>query len=237
MQIKLLFFDIETTPLISYTWGTYDQTVIEVMEEWYLLCFSYKWQGKSVKAEKLINGKKTERELVVKMWKLLDEADVVVAHNGRKFDVKKVNAKFLEYGLDVPSPYKIIDTLTEARKYFALTSNKLDSIGKYLGVGRKVKHPGFEMWKGCMENEDKWWKLMIKYNKQDVLLLEKVYQKLLPWITQPTALWSKVPCPHCGSPETQNRGKATTGGGKTRKRHQCTDCGKWFLGNYIIKKV
>lgn len=234
--MKVLLFDIETRPLLSYNWGVYEQDAIKVVEDWGLLCFSYKWLGKKKTYVETIESQ-SEEKLVKKIHKLFDEADTIIAHNGNKFDIKKTNSKFLQYRLTPPSPYKKIDTLLVAKQNFKLTSNRLDDLGEYLHVGRKVKHPGFEMWKGCMENEDKWWKLMIKYNKQDVLLLEKVYQKLLPWITQPTALWSKVPCPHCGSPETQNRGKATTGGGKTRKRHQCTDCGKWFLGNYIIKKV
>lgn len=234
--MKLAHFDIETTALRTRTWGIWEQNAIKVDEDWKLLCFSYKEPGKKTVFHR--KHGKNEKALVKKLWHFLDEYDVIVAHNGKKFDIKKSNAKFLEYGMKPPSPYMVIDTLTEAKKYFALTSNKLDAIARLLDLKPKENHDGFATWEGCERGDPKAWKVMEKYNRYDVELLEQVYDRLLPWITQAKATWNtKLNCPHCGSPETQSRGKSTTEGGKQRKRHQCTDCGKWFLGNYIIKKV
>jgi len=238
--MKILFFDLETSPIASFNWGIYEQNAIGIIEDWYLLCFAYKWQGKGVRVLGLKNGRKSEKELVTELWKLFNEADVVIAHNAKKFDVKKSNAKFLEYGLKPPSPYKVVDTLQIARTKFANTSNKLDDLGALLGVGRKVKHPGFEMWKGYMNQEPKWIKLMHRYNKQDVVLLEKVYDKLLPWIDKhPNYQWQlkekgELCCPNCGSKKYNNRGTEMRLN-YIIERKSCNECGKNFYGKKTKK--
>lgn len=225
MKPNILIFDIENTPLVSYNWGLYEQNTPKLLEEWYFLCFGYKWYGqKSVTVERLKDGKKSERELIVKLWNLFDKADIIVAHNGKSFDIKKANAKFIEYGLKPPSPYQIVDTKVEAKKYARFTSNKLDDLGELLKIGRKVKHEGIEMWHGCMNGEEKWWKLMLKYNKQDVVLLEKLYEILIPWMTQRKVTASKKKfCPYCGSLNTQKRGSGPYKGSMYH-RHQCLSC-------------
>lgn len=237
MQPKILFLDLETSPLISYNWGIWEQNAIKLVKDWYLLCFAYKWADeKTVHVESLTNGRRSEKKLIEKLHRLYNEADIIVCHNGNKFDIKKSNAKFLEYGMIPPTPHQKIDTLLEARKHFALTSNKLNDIAILLGIGEKVKHPGFEMWEGCMNGDQKWWSLMKKYNKQDVLLLEKVYNILLPWINRGKVAWdNRMQCPHCGSYDTQRRGALDSLSGRFQ-RHQCRSCAKWFKGSKIIRK-
>lgn len=229
---KILLLDLETSPLLSYTWETYETDVVKVVEDWYLLCFGYKWLGeKSVHVESLKHGRKSEKELVKKLWNIFNEADIIVAHNLVNFDWKKSNAKFIEYGLTPPRPAKRIDTLKEARKYFKFTSSRLDALGELLEVGRKVKHPGFEMWEGFMAGDKKYIKLMEKYNKGDVVLLEKVYLKLRPWMKHPNlnVLTLEDGCPNCGSLQMQNRGFSITSRGR-RRRVQCQSCGAWASG-------
>lgn len=228
-KLKFLVFDIETGPNLSYTWGKYQQDVIAFKEEWDLLSFAYKWLG-----EKPVYAygadKNTEEAIVNKLWLLFDEADVLIAHNGYKFDIRKVNAKFLEYGLTPPSPYKVVDTLRVSRRYFALNSNKLDDLGELLQVGRKVKHEGFELWLKCMAGDKAGWKKMLQYNKQDVVLLEKVYLKLLPWITNHPNRGDLSQldgvCPKCESKHLSPRGYINTRTGK-KQRYCCDDCGGW----------
>lgn len=230
---KILLFDIETSPNISYTWhGKYDQTVIDFKKEWELLSFGYKWlDEKTVHCITRNNFKdKTDKSLTKALWKIIDEADIIIAHNGLAFDIKKSNAKFIEHGLTPPSPYKVVDTLKVARNKFKFNSNRLNDLGRYLGVGEKVKTGGFDLWLGCMANKAASWKLMVKYNKQDVLLLERVYKKLLAWITNHPNLTlfthKLASCTKCGSDKLHARGTLVTQS-TVYHRFQCQSCGGW----------
>lgn len=234
-NLKFLVFDIETGPNLGYIWGKYEQNVLAYEKEWELLSFAYKWVGTS-KTIAVGQNKFTEEQLVLRLWHLFDEADVVIAHNGNKFDIRKINAKFLEYGLTPPSPYKSIDTLLVARRYFALNSNKLDDLGTLLRVGNKIKHSGFELWLRCLRGEAKAWAEMLRYNKQDVVLLEKVYLRLLPWITnhpnRGDLYQTNGVCPKCGSAKLTRRG--FTKARIPKQRYQC-ECGGWCNESSVKK--
>lgn len=240
MKPKILLFDIETSPNLAFVWGKYQQDVIEFKEEWYLLSFCAKWLDGETIVKGLIDYpsyKKepaNDRELVTDLWKLFNEADIIIGHNGDKFDIRKSNTRFIEHWLTTPEPYKTIDTLKVAKKYFSFNSNRLDDLGRRLGVGRKVKTGGFELWLGCINGDSKAWDLMKKYNKQDVLLLERIYLKLRPWIQNHpnVAIISsrEEACPACRSFNLQRRGFGFTKSGKF-PRYQCMDCGKWSQGS------
>jgi len=235
---SVLFIDIENTPIIGYTWGLWEQNVIRKQQDSYLLCAAYKWLGKKgVKATAQIDSpsyhkdKTNDKNVILELWRVLDQADIVIAHNGARFDLPKINSRFISYGITPPSPYKVVDTLQIARKYFKFDSNKLDDLGKQFGVGRKVETGGFDLWLDCMAGKEEAWKKMIRYNKQDVALLEEVYLKLLPWITNHPFIGNdKEECPNCKSKHTQGRGIEKRKGGKQIPRCQCQDCGKWFYG-------
>ena len=169
-------------------------------------------------------GTENDKQVILEAWRLIDEADIVIAHNGDHFDIRKLNARFAFYNLPPPSPYKTVDTLKIARRYFNFTSNKLDSLGDHLGYGRKLVHTGFNLWKGCMTGDPKSWKHMIDYNKRDVVLLEKIYLHFLPWIKNHPPI-SFSDCPNCGKPNIlTTRSYMTQKGAKTRG--QCV-CGAW----------
>ena len=117
-KLKVLLLDIETAPNIGYVWGKYEQDVIKYIQEWYVLCFTGKWldSGKTVTLglpgfPDYEKNRTDDKALIEELWKMLDEADVVVAHNGDKFDIKKINTRFLVHGLTPPAPYKPVDTL------------------------------------------------------------------------------------------------------------------------------
>jgi DNA polymerase elongation subunit (family B) len=236
---KVLIFDIETSPNLAYVWGMWEQNVIEYEKQWEMLCFAYKWLGErrvtAIGTNTLRGG---EKELVERLWKLFDEADIIIAHNGDNFDIKKSNAKFLEYGMLPPSHYKTVDTLKVSRKYFKLNSNRLEALGKLLKVGKKLPHTGFDIWLGCMNNDKKSWKTMLAYNKQDVVLLEKVYLSLRSWMNNHpnsnVVTGHTHNCPTCSSTRTQKRGFSVTRVNKYQ-RYQCQDCGAWSTGE-IIKR-
>jgi len=233
---KVLLYDIETSPLVGYTWGMYEQNVIRVQKEWYMLSFAYKWLGeKTTHVMSLPNfkgyasDKSNDKLLVKELWKLMDEADVIVAHYGDAFDIKKSNARFVYHGLTPPSPYKTVDTKKVASRYFKFTSNKLDDLGQHLGLGKKEEHSGFDTWLGCMNGEEKSWREMCKYNKQDVVLLEKVYLRLLPWMTnhpRTTDNPISVSCANCGSNRLQRRGFIRNKVSTLQRLH-CQSCGAW----------
>ena len=227
---KILFLDIETSPNISYTWGKWEQDVIEFKEEWHILSYSAKWLGGEQVTEGMCDfNDKTDKTLVKRIYQLFDEADIIVAHNGDQFDIKKCQARFTFYGFKPTSPFKTVDTKKIAKKYFNFNSNSLNDLGISLGLGKKRKHDGFDPWLGCMNGDKKSWDIMKKYNAQDVLLLEKIYTHFLPWISSHPNLSlyiNKEVCPNCGSNDLQSRGYSLTLGGKFR-RFQCQDCGHW----------
>lgn len=243
--MKTLIYDVECTPLLSHTWGTFKQNVIEIDRDWYMISFAYKWLGEKKTHVLALPDYKTykknpedDSELMRALWELVDEADVVIAHNGDAFDIKKMNARFILNGLNKPSFYQTVDTLKVARRYFKFASNKLDNLGEFLGLGRKVQTGGFELWLGCMNGDMKAWKKMCRYNKQDVVLLEKVYLALRPWMDNHpnVGLVDNVSgvCPICGSKELQKRGFAHTRV-SVYQRYQCKGCHGWSQSRTVVK--
>lgn len=235
---KILLYDLETAPIVATVWGKYEQDIIWTIQEWYVLCFSYKWLGESkthvvaqVDFPDYKPGSEDDRRVVAKLHELLDEADVVVAHNGNRFDNPKSRARMIAHGLTPPSPFKQVDTKLVAKSQFGFTSNKLDDLGEYLGVGHKLATGGHHLWKQCMAGDKKAWAKMKRYNKQDVVLLEKVYLALRPWMNNHPSLArltdSAMACPKCGTVgRLQRRGWSVTNVGKYR-RLQCQSCGGW----------
>lgn len=239
---KKLYIDIETSPSLGYFFELYKEgNILATTKSWYILSIAWKFEGeKQVKCLGLVDyprykkDREDDKDLVEDIWELLNSADIVLAHNGDRFDIKKINARFLKHELTPPSPYKTIDTLKIARNKFAMDSNKLDSIAKYLGVGSKLPHTGFKLWQDCMSGDLKAWDLMKKYNKQDVVLLEHVYEALKPWMTtgpnMNVYMGTTHNCPKCGEDALQRRGEAYT---KTQKyqRFQCQECYSWCSGD------
>lgn len=233
---RILLWDIEVSPITSYTWSLWETNVIEVKKDWYMLSFAYKWLGESkvtVKALPMYKGyeknKEDDKALCQDLWKLLDEADIVIGQNVDSYDIKKSNARFIIHGMKPTSPYKTVDTLKVAKKYFKFDSNKLGELGRYLGLGGKEETGGFATWLGCMNGDMEMWKKMIKYNRQDVVLLEKVYIRLRDYMTNhPRASDNPITshCPNCGSDHLQKRG-TTRNRVTTLQRLHCQNCGAW----------
>ena len=243
---RIAFFDCETAPSLGYFWGKLFETdIIEIKDAWYLLSYAWKWQGeKKVHVKALCDYPEYDANLdndfflVKDLRGLFDEADVLIAHNGDRFDIRKAQARMIRYKMSPPSRYQTIDTLKAARKHFQFDSNRLDALGQYLGLGRKLPTTGFNLWKRTMAGDRKAWAIMKRYNKHDVELLEKVYEELRPWMTTHPNLelfhrpHVGVVCPNCQSANTVKRGIWYN---KARKylRHSCRDCGHWFKGALI----
>lgn len=240
---KILMVDIETAPMLGYIWGLFDQNIglNQIHTDWHVLSWAAKWYDPSGKVSYPMmymdqrNAKDLENEKVILegIWKLLDEADIVVGHNSKRFDVKKLNARFIVHKMQPPSPFRQLDTLTIAKKHFAMTSNKLEYLADKLGCKLKKmktkKFPGFELWKQCLAKNKEAFKEMELYNKRDVEVLEEVYEKLIPWdssINFSVYNGGEHVC-SCGSTSLRNKGVTVTNTG-IFQRFKCKKCGKHF---------
>lgn len=245
---KIVTLDIETSPIIAYVWSLWKVNVglNQIIEDWSILSFCYKWLGQKQVHYHDCRGQgadvRNDAHLLLKLHKVLDEADIIVAQNGKKFDMRKINARFLVAGLPPPSPYKVVDTMLEAKNVAAFTSNRLEWLSSVLTDEPKSKHakfPGFELWTECLRDNPLAWKEMEKYNIVDVRATEKLYLRLRPYIQGHPNIGNyrdddeAVSCPKCGSHKVQKRGKARTQSG-VYDRYQCTDCGGWSRSRYTL---
>lgn len=240
---KVLFYDIESSPLIGYAWSPWKTNLIKLQQDWNLLSVAWKWQGsKDVQCLALpdytddMTDDSAVAELIRELW---DEADVVVAHNGDNFDQPKSRARMLYWNIDPPGSFKTVDTLKVARSQFKMTYNRLDEVARYLGVARKGSHQGFSLWEKCMAGDPKAWAQMVKYNKQDVRVLEAVYNKLRPWdVRHPNmALMSDRPsaCPKCLAPKSLIVHGWRYYQVTKRPQYQCKKCRAIVYGRHIVK--
>ena len=232
---KILLIDIETAPILSYVWGLFDQTVglSQIKSDWHILSWSEKWLGDSpskiiYKDQRNAKNVEDDSEMLKGIWNLLDEADVVVGQNVKKFDIKKLNARFVLNGFKPPSSFKIIDTYQIAKAKFGFTSNKLEYMTELLCKKyKKSKNSGFSLWTGCLAGDLKSWREMEYYNKMDVLSLEELYIKIRPWDSSfnPNLYTDNIELTcNCGSTKYAKNGFAYTSVGKFQ-RHSCSSCG------------
>lgn len=230
---KILFYDFETSPLVALTWTRWtDKGVAKVIKESELLSLAFKWEGQKTIEVVTRRGEKTDKKLVETAHKLFNQADIIIAHNGDKFDKKKSNTRALFNRVKPPARVASVDTLKVAKKHFAFSGNSLDALAEYLKVGRKLTNPGIDMWWGCMNGDSASWKLLERYNAHDVRLLEGVYAHLKPWIDNHPNVARMLnngttSCPVCGSKDTVKRGMFYTTT-TVRQRWRCKTCGNWF---------
>jgi len=224
----------------------WEQNVIDVHTDWYMLSFAYKWlDGSKIYTHALPDypstykrDKQDDSALTKELWRVFDAADVLIAHNGDRFDIRKANARFIVHGLQPPRPYRTVDTLKLARKH-KFDSNKLDDLGRYLGVGRKIANTGKKLWLGCMDGDDKSWRTMRRYNANDVALLERVYLRLRGWATTHPDLsiyTRSQSCPTCQGVRVTQQGVKLTKTGH-RQQYKCLDCGSWHSGAKHIREI
>jgi hypothetical protein len=208
-DVKILIVDIETAPIKGYVWALWQQNMYldQIISDWFMLSWSAKWLGNNeVMSRVLLPSealKQNDYNIVQPLWELLDEADIVVAHNGDRFDIPKMNSRFIFHGMMPPSSYKQIDTKKVAKNIFGESSNKLEALARKFGYEGKFD-TDFQLWSDCLDGDREALLRMSIYNDQDVVVLEKVYLKLRPYIKGHPNLDlyidSDTPtCPHCGS--------------------------------------
>jgi hypothetical protein len=205
---KILLFDTENSAILGFVWGLYDQNLSydRVVEDWHSLCWSAKWLFNPEIMFDVLTPREAknhdDKRITESMWNLINQADILVAHNALGFDIKKLNTRFVKHGFTPPKPYQVIDTLVQARSNFAFTSNKLDDLCAFFGFPQKID-TNFNLWKRCFYGESDALTEMSEYNKNDSVILEEIYLKLRPFIKgHPNYnLWNVENisvCPNCG---------------------------------------
>lgn len=231
---RVLIFDIETSPITAYVWGLKDQNIglNQIVKDWHVMAWGAKWLGEK-QVMYLDTQLTNERHLLACIRSLLDDADIVITQNGKSFDSRKLNARFIHYGMTPPSPYRHIDTYLLVKQAADFTSNKLEYLTDKLCVKyKKLSHskfPGMSLWTECLKGNKQAWAEMKRYNIHDVLSTEELYNRIKAWGPQnmPKLFLNPSTCSICGS-KAQRRGKELKG--KTLvQRIQCQNptCGKW----------
>lgn len=236
---RILFWDIETSlELVAVFDLKYNDFIdpANLVTERYVICASWKWAGeKTIHHVSVLDNPKlyakepaNDRHVIETLHNVLSSADIIVAHNGDQFDTKYVETRILFHGLSPLPPIPSIDTCTTAKNRFKFNSNKLDYLGSFLNVGRK-KPTTTGLWLRVLQGDVSAIREMVRYNIQDVALLERVFIKLRPYITNHLnrQLLGHNGCPRCGSTKIQARGvhRAVT---RLYHRFQCQSCGGWF---------
>lgn len=232
---KILLFDLETAPIKGYLWSKWQKGISDdmIITDWFILTWSAKWLFSDTIIQHKVTGEEAlvgdDERIVRELWKVIDEADIIIAHNLEKFDKKKANTRFLKYDLKLPSPYESIDTLLHARKKFAITSNRLDYIAKnFLGIEGKMDTPKGLWWK-AMEGDEESLQIMADYCDQDIAVLEDVYLWLRPYIQPHPNIGLYIEedvhsCPSCGGTDLHHIGDYHTTV-NIYDSYRCNDCG------------
>jgi len=237
---KIVLLDIETLPLIAATFSLYPESINHdnIISDWSVICVCWKYLDKpTIYSSSILDDPKAFKEdvnndfvVISKVREILQDADVVIGHNVKKFDLKKFNARLIYHGLDpLPSGILVLDTLTEVRKVAAFTSNRLDYLSKHLiGDGKIETSKG--LWLRVLKGEKQAVKDMTAYCKNDVKILEDVYLKLRPYMKSHyhTGVLhgedKQHSCPKCGSIDLKNSKIRFSSAGIKKIQKQCNTC-------------
>lgn len=227
---KLLYLDIEWEPATAYVWRMWKENIspAQLIDAGGMLCFCAHWEGE--REYKFFSKWADGREGMAKAaLDLLTEADAVVTYNGDKYDLPKIRGEILLAGLSPPPSVSSIDCIRTV-KGLGFVMNRLAYIGPLLGVGSKVSHEGFDLWKKVMAGDAVAQKKMTRYCIQDVKMLVQLYKKIKPFIKRHPHLGESAhECGACGSNNVQKRGTRRTKFFKIQ-RIQCQSCGSWSEG-------
>jgi DNA polymerase III epsilon subunit-like protein len=238
MEIRRLLFDIETSPCVGWFWRPSYNTQItynQIIDHAKIICISYKWDNQDKVYSLNWDSKQNDKKMLSDFIKVANQADEIIGHNSDKFDIKWIRTRCMYHSLDMFPNYKSFDTLKFFRGSTLQPSNRLNDIGDYFNLGHKVENEK-DLWqKVCFKNDRKALKRMVNYCNGDVLLLEKVYNKLKNY-SKPTIHKTgvKTDCPECGSDNISFWGFHYSPSGTKKQRCKCKVCHKCF--SYTPKK-
>jgi DNA polymerase elongation subunit (family B) len=248
-DLKILSIDIETAPMMGYLWSIWREmrTPDHLSSDWYIMSYAYKWLGNDTVYGRTLRqcsnytiGTEDDSELIEDLWNLFDEADIIVAHNGDKFDIKKIKTRMLTHIMVPPSPYRTVDTLKICKREFSFTSNRLDYVANLLLGEGKIDTGGMELWIDCIHGDDEAWKHMLDYNLRDVDILERVYKHIRSWDrSHPNiAIMTGVKepaCTVCASTELEPLDKLAATNVSLFHSYRCTCCGHVMRGRKNVR--
>ena len=241
---RLLSIDIETLPPKFYSWSPAVDYLSRPMliQDWSLLSYSAKWVGDDRIVSSVLTPeeaiKRDDRRLAIEIWSLLDKSNIAITHNGRRFDIKKINTRFWKHRLNKPSDYKVIDTLVSAKAVFGLTYNTMDFIAEFIERDQKL-HTSMALWVGADHGDPEALRTMLEYNDQDVRTQEQIYIEMRPWIKgHPNlTLYNKHDenaCPVCLHKGHRKIGFYYTNK-KKYKEYRCNGCGATWHSSKAVK--
>lgn len=235
MTSKILTIDIETAPAEMWGWGMFKQNfgVEQVKEYPYILMVGYKWLGER-EVNCFTNWEMSQEDMLLNTLNIIKEADAIVSKNGAKFDIPWIRTELLLHKMPPLPNLTHIDLEKAARAYFRFHSNKLEFILKYLGLGRKVEHEGFGLWRKVMEGNESARRRMVHYCKGDVKGTERLYLQMRPHIENHPAIRAvgAEGCTKCGSKHTKRDGFRYTKCFQIQT-HQCLSCFGYFSGKKV----
>lgn len=234
--LKVLFFDIETAPLLAHVWTAKVEYVPSDMfvHDSFMLSWAAKWKGSPKVLSDVLTPDEAraqnDKRIVESLASVVREADLLIAHNIDRFDVPMLNNRLLGMKLEPVGPVRTLDTLTLARKAFRLASNKLDYLLRFLGLPRKLK-TDFELWRLAYMGDKKALSYMQEYNEHDVVSLEKALDRMMPYLRNAPRFFEaeregERACPYCGSDKMTPRKYYRTQA-STFTQYQCGNCLKY----------
>lgn len=242
-QAKMLVLDIETAPILAYVWDLWDQNIAvnQIHTDRYIMAWSAKWYGskKTLYYDKRKTKPGDDKAILKPLWKLLNEADIVITQNGKKFDSKRINTRFMLHKMPPPKPYKHWDTMLLAKGVADFTSNKLEYLAQQLNDKHTKsyhrKYPGFALWRACLEGRTDAWNEMKKYNIADVLATEELYTHMRAWAPESfPAVYlftdKAKECGTCGFKGNMIEGKLRHANVHAYRQYRCASCGSWQKG-------
>ena len=232
---KRLYFDIEVSPNIGMFWEAGYKLNIgteNIVKERAIICICYKWEGEKKVHSLRWDKNQCDKTLLKEFIKVANDAHELVGHNSDMFDLPWIRTRCLFHNIDMFPNYTTIDTYKISKNKFKFNSNKLDYIAKFLGVGAKIK-TDYSLWKDIvLKNCETSMKKMIRYCMQDVLILERVHQKLKAHDTIRTHFGvikndNRGSCPECGSSKINRQRIRVLASGTKKAQYKCTDCGRY----------
>ena len=232
---KIFIFDIETSTILVRIFNLKNGGYISpknVDKDWFVIC----WAGRWLNSKKVLSDvvtprearKRNDKRVCQSLWHIFNEADILVAHNGDRFDIKRMNSRWKFHKFNPPLPYRTYDTLKEHRKAFGSTSHSLDFIAKQMKIDAKLQ-TGFQLWVDCENGDQKALDMMDRYCKHDIKIGEAVYLDIRRWSSSGvnyglyTELHVSV-CPRCGGSVTEEN-KIVTTAANAYTSYRCNDCG------------
>lgn len=131
-----------------------------------------------------------DSQIVQQIHDIMDSAEVIAGHNVDRFDLKRLNTRFMKHGLTPIINKRTIDTLKLARSRLALESNTLDYIAGWFGKRGKDKIT-HEDWLLAEAGDKKTLKKILDYNINDVKIGADVLTALMPLANKP-AHWGTL---------------------------------------------